>query len=537
MTRKAADTPLDLLTSGIASGRVTRRRFMEGALALGIGAAAADGLWLATARAATPMKGGRFRVGLDDGNTTDSMDPATYASRFMINMAHTHRNFLTEITPDNVVGAELAESWDVSADASKWTLKLRKGVEFHNGKSFTAADAAASLNYHRSEDSSSGAKALLASVESVTVDDDHTLSVQLNSGSADFPYILTDYHLVMLPSDGEGNVDWSNEAGTGGYVVEAYEPGVRATMTRFPNYWKEGRAHFDEVEFLAIPDVNARQNALVTDSIDAMIECDFKTVHLLERDPNVEVDEVPSGTHTTMPMHMDVAPFDNRDVRLALKYAIDREQTLQKVLGGHGSLGNDHPISPIMPYYTDQIAQRQYDPDKARFHLKQAGLDSLAVPFSTADAVITGGVDLGVLYQETAAAAGITVDVVREPDDGYWANVWLKKPFCLSGWGQRPTPDIIFTLGYAAGAEWNDSHFQHERFDALLVEARAELDEDRRAGMYAEMQQILHDDGSVIVPFFRNWIYARRANVMHDEKLTGNWPLDGARGAERWWFA
>jgi peptide/nickel transport system substrate-binding protein len=164
-------------------------------------------------------------------------------------------------------------------------------------------------------------------------------------------------------------------------------------------------------------------------------------------------------------------------------------------------------------------------------------MEQLSVSLSSADTPITGGIDLGVLFQETAAQAGIAIAVEREPNDGYWSDVWLKKPFCLSGWGQRPTPDIIFTLGYAAGAEWNDSHFQHERFDALLVEARAELDEARRAEMYAEMQQILHDDGSVIVPFFRNWIYARRATVMHDEKLTGNWPLDGARGAERWWFA
>src|SRR3954447_7569666 len=144
-----------------AAGPVSRRAFMEQAIAYGMGVPAAAAMWANQVRAATPNKGGLFRVGLDDGNTTDSMDPATFASRFMITMAHTHQNFLTESTPENDVAGELAESWDVSRDAKKWTLRLRKGVEFHDGKTFDASDAAASLNYHRGENSKSAAKALL----------------------------------------------------------------------------------------------------------------------------------------------------------------------------------------------------------------------------------------------------------------------------------------------------------------------------------------------------------------------------------------
>ena len=95
-------------------------------------------------------------------------------------------------------------------------------------------------------------------------------------------------------------------------------------------------------------------------------------------------------------------------------------------------------------------------------------MENLTIDLSAADTVIVGAVDMAVLFGETAKKAGINVNVIREPNDAYWANVWLKKPFCLSGWGQRPTPDIIFTLGYAAGAEWNDSHFKDEQFNKLL---------------------------------------------------------------------
>ena len=261
MSDETTDARLSGLTAELAKGRIDRRRFMEGALAMGLTVSAATTMWTKAA-SATPKKGGRFRAALDDGNTTDSMDPATYESMFQICMSHSHRNYLTEITPDNVVGPELAESWTASDDAAEWVFKLRKGVEFHNGKTFDAHDAVATLNYHRGEDSKSAGKALLDSVEEIKADDKYTLRVKLNGGSADFPYVLTDYHFTMQPSDGEGGIVWEDGVGTGGYVVEDFEPGVRCMMTRFPNYWKEGRAHFDEIEFLAIPDVNARQTGL-----------------------------------------------------------------------------------------------------------------------------------------------------------------------------------------------------------------------------------------------------------------------------------
>ncbi len=518
-------------------GRVSRREFLSQATALGLTLAAASTLADKAALAATPKKGGSFRVALDDGNTTDSMDPATYESTFQITMAHTHRNYLTEITTDNVVGPELAESWDASDDAAEWIFKLRKGVEFHNGKTFDADDAVATLNSHRGEDTKSAAKALLESVVDIKADDKHTLRIKLNAGSADFPYVLSDYHLTMLPSDGEGGITWKGGVGTGGYVVKDFDPGVRCLMTRFPNYWKEGRAHFDEIEYLAIPDVNARQTGLATGELDAMIECDVKTVHLLAKDLNVEVENIPSGTHITLPMHMDAAPFDNNDVRLALKYGIDREQTMQKIFRGYGSLGNDHPIGAVLPYYAAALEQRVYDPDKAKFHLKKAGMENLKVSFSTSNVPAPGGVDLAILYQATAKKAGITLDVVREPNDGYWSNVWLVKPFCLVSWGQRPTPDVMFSLAYAADAAWNESHFKHERFNQILIEARAELNDAKRSEMYFEMQQIMRDEGGTIIPVFRNYVYARRTNVQHEEKMSGNWALDGARGGERWWFA
>lgn len=531
-------TPADRqIVRTMLSKGADRRAVIRWMLAAGATAATSGGVLLGAekARAETPKRGGHYRVGIHEGNISDSLDPATTNGVCMIQVNHTNRNFLTEITPTNEVAPEICESWEASADAKSWVFKLRQGVEFHNGKTFTADDAVASLNYHRKDGTKSAAKTLLEDVVDIRADGKDRLVIELEAGNADLPFIVSDYHFVMMPSDGEGEVDISG-VGTGAYVIEKFEPGVECVLSRNPNYFKEDRAHFDEVTFLVLNDSTAANNALMTSEVDAVSEIDIKTVALIGRSSEVAVEDVPSGAHCTIPMQVDVAPFDNLDLRLALKYAIDREKLLTDSLQGHGVIGNDHPIGPNLPYYSE-LPQRAYDPDKARFHLKKAGYDSIDLDLSASDAAFPGALDTALLFQASAAKAGININVVREPNDGFWSNVWLIKPFIVASWGARPTPDVMFSLAYKQGAEWNESHWANERFNALLIEAKAELDAARRTELYHEMMMLCRDDGGTIVPFFRNRVYARRANVRHGPELAGNWPLDGARSAERWWFA
>ena len=159
-----------------------------------------------------------------------------------------------------------------------------------------------------------------------------------------------------------------------------------------------------------------------------MNQCERKTFRLLERMPKVVGINVTGTTHYTIPMLTDTKPFDNNDVRLAMKYAIDREQMVKQVLRGYGSVGNDTPIAPMQRYFNKDLPQRKFDPDKAKFHLKKAGLEGRTFQLHTSDAAYPGAVDTAVLYKEQAAKAGINIDIVREPTDGYWSNVWMKKP-------------------------------------------------------------------------------------------------------------
>ena len=203
---------------------------------------------------------------------------------------------------------------------------------------------------------------------------------------------------------------------------------------------------------------------------------------------------------------------------------------------GHGAVGNDTPIGAANRYRAD-IPQRTYDPDKARFHLKQAGLDSLDTVLTVSDGAFPGAVDAGALFKESAAKAGINITLERVPGDGYWETVWRVKPWCACYWSGRPTEDWMFSTAYESGADWNDTHFNNARFDELLLQARAELNEERRAEMYYEMQQIVHDQGGVVVPMFANYVDAASTELVHGPVIGNAWQMDGSRLTERWWFA
>ncbi len=517
------------------NGKITRREFIASASVLGLAAAVSPALLSSPAHAAKPKKGGRLRIAATGGSTTDSLDPGTLTSTHNQLINFQNRNCLVEVDHNYNTIPELAESWEATPDAAQWTFKLRKGVEFHNGKTLDANDVVYTMNHHLGKDSKSAAKGIVDPIKDVKADGKHTVVFTMKGGNADFPYIMSDYHLTIFPADTKGP-EFEKGIGTGGYILKSWEPGVRALVKRNPNYWKEGHAHFDEVETLSIVDINARTNALKTGVIDVMDRPELKTLHLMKRVPGIQIISKTSTTHYSIPMLTTIPPYDNNDVRLGLKHAVDREQMMKTILRGYGSVGNDHPIASIQKYHASELPQRKYDPDKAKYYMKKAGQLDHTFRLHAADAAFAGAVDAALLYKESAAKAGIKIDVVREPDDGYWSNVWIKKEWCMCYWGGRATPDWMFSTAYAADAPWNDMLWKHKLFNKLLVEARAELDEKKRGEMYLEMQRIVSDEGAVVIPMFANIVVAASDKLKY-KNFASNSNLDGLKCSERWWFA
>ena len=525
---------LDRLAEAARQGKISRRSFMNYSIAAGMSVSAATGLWGTSAKA-EPKRGGKYRVAQHDGNTADTLDMGKYQSNFEISLVHTIRSFLTMINADGTLGPDLATEWSATPDAKEWTFKLDPRATFHSGPKVTAADVIASMNYHRGENSTSAAKALLTSVEDIVDNGDNSVTFKMTGPNADLPWLLTDYHLCIVPGNPDGTANWQSGDGSGPYKTVNLEFGVGGTFVRHDGWHGEG-AYFDELEYLVINDPNARQTALVTGDVDAASLLENKTLSLLARDPNIAVENVASGQAITMPMHCDVAPFDNPDVRMALKLAINRNELVEKITFGAATVGNDFHHSPAMPYFPADIPQREYDPDKAADLWKKAGMQGQTVTLSTAESITTGAVDAAILYSEHAKAAGIDIKVQREPNDGYWSDVWLVKPWCMVTWGARPTPDVMYTLAYKDDAAWNESHWQNARFNELLLQAKGELDDAKRGAMYAEMGLLARDDGGTVLPYFPNFVYARRKPLSRGENLSPAWQMDGYRHASRWWF-
>ena len=528
-------TTLEKLEAMFRQGKITRRQFLSKASALGVAAAMSPALLGSKAQAASPKKGGRLRIGVAGGSTTDSLDPgkATFPDIMMqMTTMGFLRNCLVEQDYKGNAIPELAESWEPSAGAKRWVFNIRQGVEFHNGKTLDLDDVIFSIQHHRKESSTSILKVAFGSIKEMKKDGKHRVIIDLAEGNADFPYLLASTRAAIVPA---GTTDFDAGIGTGGYVLQDFEPGVSLSAKRNPNYWKAGRAHFDEVDVLSIADVNARTTALKSGKIDAMNRPDRKTAHLLDRTPGLQIVNVPGALLYTFNMLADTPPYDDNDVRLALKYSVDREHLVKTILRGYGSVGNDQPIASVVKYHASELPQRKYDPEKAKFHMKKAGKLDHVFKLHTADAAFAGAVDTALLWQNHAKKAGIKLEVVREPNDGYWSNVWDKKPFSACFWFGRATCDWHFSVVYAADAPQNDTNWNHPRFNELLKAARAELDEKKRREMYVEMQQIVHDEGAVVIPMIANMVDAA-SNKLKFENPAGNWELDGMRLTERWWF-
>mgnify|MGYP000980115603 CR=1 FL=1 len=512
-----------------------RRQFLAGtaATALAVGGA---GLLPRAARAAEPKQGGNFRIGTADYSSADSINPALSETRMSMNLQWQVRNNLIEVAPGGKLVPELAESWEGSSDAKTWTFKLRKGVEFHNGKSFTADDVVYSLNLHRKPDTKSNAKPFFAPVSDIKATGPHEVVVELSEGNVGFPSVLCHFAVVMVP---DGETDFDKGIGTGGYILEEFQPGVRSLVKHNPNYWKAGRAHFDSVEILGIKDVSARTAALVSGEIDAYNFVDLKTISLLQRQKNVRIQRVPSKAHYVFCMLTDTAPYDDNNVRMAMKYAIDREEMLQKILNGYGTIGNDQPINGAYEFYDPSLKPRAYDPEKAKFYMKKAGLSNFKAQLHVSETPFAGATDASVLYREQAAKAGIDIEVIKEPEDGYWSNIWSKVPFCVTRWSGRINDDVMISSAYSDEAlktGWNESHLNNPELNKLIKAARVEFDDSKRGEMYHEMQRIISDEGGSVIPVFADLVDAVSPKVQHGE-LSSDWDLDGARASERWWFS
>ncbi|MBI4339824.1 MAG: ABC transporter substrate-binding protein [Chloroflexi bacterium] len=478
-----------------------------------------------TGPASTPTQsgartGGTLRVALPVN--TNTLDPALSLSTTDVVTTLQLYDNLVLIQPDNTVRPMLAESWTYNQDLTQWTFQLRPNVKFHSGKTLDAGDVVFTMKRLLDPDTGSPARSTLTFVKDVVALDGLTVRFDLDAPNAFLLNTLSQYQIRILPANVDVSKLATQEFGTGGFTLVEHLPGERTIMKRNPGYWDSPQPYVDELVYYYMPEPETRVEALKTGSVDVVFPLEATSVKSLESSRGAVVKKVSSASYLNFAMDVRVAPFDNKLVRQAIQAAIDREAVILTATLGLGTIGNDHPIPPNDPAYWKDQPVATYDPQKARELLAQAGYPKgidLTLHTST---VAPGMVEMAVAFKESAAAAGIRVSIIRDPEDAFWSKVWMVEPFTTVTWNGRD-PDQALSITTLSDAAWNESYYKNPEFDALVLKARGQSEDTARNETYAEIQKILIEDAPRLIPAFRPIIVGVRANVRGVEAHPNNW--------------
>ena len=474
--------------------------------------------------------GGTLTMGIfADFRTLDP--PILWADSDIVLSQQVYDNLLM-IQQDLSVKPELATSWEANEDNSSWTFHLRKGVNFYyaedgeiiEGKEFTAEDVVFTFTRLVDPVLDSPVRATFEVIKDMVIIDDHTVRFDLNGPNAFFPSYFSVYQARILPSDVDIERLTLETFGTGPFVLVDFDPGVRATMVRNPNYWEEGKPYLDELVLLMIAEPATRAEALKSGDIDLIFNLEVQSVADLESHPETMVLAKAALSWVGLVMDVRFPPFDNKLVRQAFQAATDRDFMRQAAFLGLGANANDHPIPPNDPLFAPQYKPPEYDIELAKQLLEQAGYpDGIDVDLYTSDAG-AGMTDMAVAFRETAAPAGIRVNIQRVSSDLYWDEYWMVKNFSMTRWFGRANPDQALSIQYHSEAAWNAPRYKNKELDALMEKARGQ-DLEGQKESYAEIQRMLVDDVPRIIPAFTPWLYGARKDVRNADPHPLGWGL------------
>jgi peptide/nickel transport system substrate-binding protein len=455
--------------------------------------------------------GGTFRMALSDGGTSETLDPQAFVSQTDQFRTLNIWDRLAEVQEDNSVKLWLAESIEpaTEGDATVWVVRLKPDITFHNGKDLTADDVIWTFQRLLRKD------APYYSAVSPFVDggqlkklDDLTVQIGLKQPYGDFQRYLANRFLHILPDGADTFTKPADCVGTGPFSLTEWAAGERAVLAKNPNWWNTGMPYLDGVEMLQV-DPGSQLNGLLSGQLDGTESFgSLAQAAQLEGNASVQLFSLPGANVPNLTMRLDAKPFDDPNVRLAFKYAYDRQKLLDTLYLGRGSLGNDLHGKPF-PSYNSELPQREYDPERAKSLLKQAGYDTLEVE------LVTGLYpDQAQVYAEQAKAAGINVKLKRVPSEDIYNTdlYYLKAPFSETSWGAESFESIA-PQGYVSDSPYNETAWKRPDWDKRFYEATGIVDEAERNAVYWELQQELYDEGGYLIGAYGDSLFAGAPTV------------------------
>ncbi len=504
-----------------ADGKLNRREFIRFATLLGVAAPAAYAMVgeaaPARAQAQTMPSGGTLRVGT---RIKDLKNPHTYSwGGYDSNVSRQVIEYLSFTDEQNVTKPYMLESWNVTEDLKTWTLKVRNGVKWHNGQDFTADDVIWNLKqltdpavgssfiglvkgYLMKDATGADGKPTSVLWDASAIEKVDGLTVRLNCKE---PQVPVPEHLFHYPAammfPGENGVFQPGSQGTGPFELVSVDTGKQATLRRAKSYWGQA-AHLDEIQQLDMGDDPAAAiAALASKQIHGLLFADPAQYDALKAMPHLALYQAQTAETAVFRMHPD-KPFDDPRVRRAMKMGLDKQAIVQVALRGIGIEGDHTHVSPAQPDY-EKIPTLDRDVAGAKKLLADAGYPNgiettLMVPNDIPWIV---AMSQAAAEQWKEIGAKINLNVV--PGAQYW-DVWTKVPFGVTIWYHRPLAMMVLGLGYRTGVPWNESAWSNKQFDEILTKSEGTLDMGKRRAMIGDLEKIMHEEGPIAQPIFRN---------------------------------
>jgi peptide/nickel transport system substrate-binding protein len=524
---------------------VSRRELLAGAAGLaalgGLAAACDSGSSSSpsissTGAAGTPSRGGNFRLGVTGGGSKDILDAQNIITK--PDQARLVSAFETLLLFDQsyqLTNNGLAESV-IQESPIEYTIRLREGIEFQNGKTMTADDVIYSIQRIATKRNGFTGYASTATMDVAGVKalDNYTVRLPLKTPDSTIPQTLGGYTFTVVPVGYQAYPH--PQIGTGAYKLKSFTPGQQSVHERNLNYWRSSEPYLDTVTITDFTASTAQVNALLGGQIDAMTDLPASLVKIVQAH-GMEALVSETGGWVPLCMAIDIPPFDDVRVRQAMRLIVDRPGMLEQVASGYGFVGNDL-YAPFDPGYDHSLPQRHQDIAQVKSLLRAAGHANLSVDLHTTNGA-AGMVETATVFAAQAQAAGVNVNVINDPN--FYGNQYLKLAFSVDFWGTRDYLGQV-QAGSLPDSPFNETHWPPKsgpgsNFESLYNQALAATDAAARIKLEHEMQQLEYDIGGYIIPFFGDLIDGYSARVKGLQPSKGPLNLDSyGHGYRTIWF-
>jgi peptide/nickel transport system substrate-binding protein len=510
----ATDRRVRELVDAVEEGGLTRREAIKRAVALGVSLSAVGALFPGRASA---TRGATKIVRLADvgRGAADTLDPHKQTGG-MDGMRITSLHDKLVINDSNYNPHPwLAQEITPNKTATQWTVVLHD-AEFHDGRSVTADDV--KFTVEQILDPSVGSKAIsnfgFMTGGTMKVLDRKTIQFNLANPYPDFLGVFGDAGVNILPrATFKASTANTNPIGCGPFKFASFQPGQQSIFVKNHSYWNEKFPLADELHIIDIPDSSARTNALLGGQVDVITNVGYTQIPSFGK--KMKIWDIPGNILAPLVMPPDLNPHSFRDkrVREALALCLDREQIVKVAYLGYARVGDDQPISSSYGALAPTgIPVRPLDPERAKHLMKAAGHGNGLTQTLIVSELGPAQLSVGTLVQEQAKAAGFNIKLLKWPSDSFDDQVWLKKPFYISNWTQRATPELFLATTSYTNSIWNESHFYSKAVDRLLGAARVEVDTRKRQKLYTQAMTIVSNSATWLFPAYGNLLHVSQPN-------------------------